>query len=173
MKQLFQALAKYNRTVNGELMSLLKGLTGEQLTVETMSFYHSIYGTFVHVMFSDITWLNRYQAAYPEYKCFRGGPIPLPEESAMEKEFEGNYAKAFKLRAEADAILEQFVSELEDVMFTGIFKYRNYKGAEVGRMLWQTLLQAFNHQTHHRGSIAALLDLQGVQNDYSTLLTRI
>lgn len=70
MKQLFQALAKYNRTVNGELMGLLRGLAGEQLAGETGSHYHSIYATFLHLMFSDITWLNRYQAGLC---CLQGG----------------------------------------------------------------------------------------------------
>lgn len=28
----------------------------------------------------------------------------------------------------------------------------------------------FNHQTHHRGQIAAVLDAAGIENDYSNLI---
>ena len=173
MKQFFQALAKYNRAVNAELMGILRGLADGQLTGDTGSHYHSIYSTFTHVMFSDLAWLNRFRTAFPGFNCFRGGLISRPDEAAFEKELAGNQGKAFDLRAEADAILVQFIDELRDEMLSGILRYRNFRGEEIERVLWQTLLQAFNHQTHHRGSIAALLDIQGVQNDYSTLLTRI
>jgi uncharacterized damage-inducible protein DinB len=35
------------------------------------------------------------------------------------------------------------------------------------------LLHVFNHGTHHRGMIAAYLDLLGIENDYSAMTTKI
>ncbi len=34
---------------------------------------------------------------------------------------------------------------------------------------WQCLLHMFNHQTHHRGQMAQILDEKGVENSYSNL----
>lgn len=173
MKQIFQALARYNRRVNEEVMDLLRGLPETQLITETGSHYHSVYGAFIHIMFSDITWISRYQTAFPGYFHKKEALVPVLDEAAMEEEFRGDQLKAFAIRAEADAMLEDFINEVDDTILRGGLTYRNYKGVEIERIVWQTLLQAFNHQTHHRGSIAALLDIEGVQNDYSTLLTRI
>jgi uncharacterized damage-inducible protein DinB len=34
------------------------------------------------------------------------------------------------------------------------------------------LLHLFNHQTHHRGQVAALLDQTGVANDYPGIVNK-
>ncbi len=92
---------------------------------------------------------------------------------SLGKEFESEYRKIFKTREDADNLIEQFINDLTDEDFTRTFRYTNYRGETTERVLWKTLLQMFNHQTHHRGQIAAFLDIMGIKNDYSTLLTRV
>ena len=52
-------------------------------------------------------------------------------------------------------------------------KYKNYKGEDIKKEVWKTLLHWFNHQTDHRGQISVLLDMIEIDHDYSSVVTRI
>lgn len=67
----------------------------------------------------------------------------------------------------------QFVNDLDESKMHLVIKYKNYKGEEIEKELWKTLLHLFNHQTHHRGQVSVLLDLIGIDHDYSSLVSRI
>jgi uncharacterized damage-inducible protein DinB len=70
-------------------------------------------------------------------------------------------------------VILQFIEELDENKLKSAFKYKNFKGEDMEGTLWKILLQWFNHQTHHRGQISVLLDMLGVDNDYSSMLGRI
>jgi uncharacterized damage-inducible protein DinB len=38
------------------------------------------------------------------------------------------------------------------------------------KAVYQILMQMFNHQTHHRGSIAIILDKLGIENHFADLI---
>jgi len=173
MKPIFQALAKYNRNVNEELTRILSELPKDQLMMETKSFYHNIYETLVHILASDRAWLSRFETAFPACGCFKKNEITGLDEASIRKKIGEDYSTVFVIRKKADELLERFVNEIGEKAYTGSFKYRNYKGEESERLVWQALIQMFNHQTHHRGSISDMLDAMGIKNDYSTLLTRM
>jgi len=173
MKPIFQALAKYNRTVNDELIGILAKLPKVKLMMETKAFYHTIFETLTHILTSDRAWLSRFEKAFPACACFKNNEVTGLDEAAIRRKISEDYAALFDVRRKADDLLERFVNEIGESEYTVSFKYRNYKGEENERILWQTLSQMFNHQTHHRGSISTMLDMMGIENDYSTLLTRI
>jgi len=66
-----------------------------------------------------------------------------------------------------------FINELAENQLHSTIKYKNYKGENIEKELWKTLLHWFNHQTHHRGQVSVLLDLLGIDHDYSGLVSRI
>lgn len=47
------------------------------------------------------------------------------------------------------------------------FKFKNIRGEEIEKIFWITIIHIFNHQTHHRGEISAMLDILNIKNDYS------
>jgi uncharacterized damage-inducible protein DinB len=173
MKAIFEALALYNGKTNEILLKLLEGLSKEQITRNMDTAFHSIHDTLTHPVFSDLVWISRLSAAYPESPSLKNSRLPAAGEDGIRKKIEADYKKAFDVRREADLLLAAFIGERSDADFESVLRYKNKKGVYVDKVLWQVLLQMFNHHTHHRGNISAMLDIQGVKNDYSTLLTKI
>ncbi|MBN1801431.1 MAG: hypothetical protein JW891_07995 [Candidatus Lokiarchaeota archaeon] len=44
------------------------------------------------------------------------------------------------------------------------------KRGKVENITWCFMMHLFNHQTHHMGGLAVILDQMGVKNDFSNLL---
>ena len=173
MKNLFQAFAKYNESVNQSIMELLKPLKKEQIMMKTKAYYPSIFETLLHNLIADLNWLRRYRDALKENKALNNGkPLSL-EEKGLRLEFDSDYTKFFQYRRQVDELMIRFVDELDESKMGLVMRYKNYKGEEIEKELWKTLLHLFNHQTHHRGQVSVLLDLIGIDHDYSSLATRI
>jgi len=85
MKNLFQALAKYNESVNQSIMELLKPLKKEQLMMKTKAYYPSIFETLLHNLIADLNWLRRYRDTLKENKALNNGkPLSLEEKGLRE-----------------------------------------------------------------------------------------
>jgi len=173
MKTIYTALARYNRSVNESVREILTGLSKDQLFSETKAYYRSIYDTCIHLLQSDIFWLMRYKAVYPDNDHLKNNKLLLMNVENIRSEFESDYKKIFETQKNIDILIEQFIGDCTDENYAHAFKYTNYKGVTTERILWQTLLHWFNHQTHHRGQISVFLDMMGINNDYSSLLPRI
>ena len=173
MKNIFQALAKYNGSVNQSIIELLKPLDKEKIMMKTKAYYPSIFETLIHNLFADLNWLKRYGGVFKEIKALSNSSLFSLEQNELRKEFESDYTKLFQYRKQADGVIVQFVNELDETKLNSVIKYKNYKGEDQEQELWKPLLHWFNHQTHHRGQISVLLDMVGVDNDYSGMLTRI
>jgi len=172
MKEIIQALAKYSASVDQSLFELLKPLKKEQMMMQTKAYYPSIFDTLLHVFISDLNWCKRYGGLFKGSKAFTGGLLSL-DDKTLRKEFESDHAKLFRYTKEADNMILQFVQELGETQLDSVITYKNNRGEEIRKELWKTLLQCFNHQTHHRGQISVFLDMMGVENDYSSTLARI
>jgi uncharacterized damage-inducible protein DinB len=173
MKTLFQAFAKYNRGVNQSIIELLEPLKKEQIMMETKAYYPSIFETLLHNLIADLNWLRRYRDALKENNALNNGKPLTLEEKGMRAEFQADYTKFFQYRRQVDELMIQFVNELDESKMDLVIKYKNYKGEEITKELWKTLLHLFNHQTHHRGQVSVLLDLIGIDHDFSSVVSRI
>ena len=172
MKNIFQALAKYNGSVNQSIIELLKPLDKEKIMMKTKAYYPSIFETLIHNLFADLNWLKRYGGVFKESKAL-SHRIASSDQKVLRQEFEADYTKLFQYRKEADEVMIQFINELDETKLNSVIKYKNYKGEDQEQVCWKPLLHWFNHHTHHRGQISVLLDMVGVDNDYSGMLTRI
>jgi uncharacterized damage-inducible protein DinB len=172
MKNVFQAFAKYNGSVNQSIIELLKPLDKEKIMMKTKAYYPSIFETLIHNLFADLNWLKRYGGVFRESKALNHR-ITSSDQKALRQELESDPTKLFQYRKEADEVIVRFVDELEGSKLNSVIRYKNYKGEDQEQELWKTLLHWFNHQTHHRGQVSVLLDMVGVDHDYSSLLTRI
>ena len=173
MKNIFQAFAKYNQSVDLTILELVEPLTQEKIMAKTKAFFPSIYETMNHNLLSDLFWLKRFGDGFKDSKALSGSELVSLDFKGLRKEFEEDYTKLFQYRKRADEAIRQFIEEIDENKLNSVFKYKNYKGEEMENILWKILLQWFNHQTHHRGQISVLLDMIEVNNDYSSMLTRI
>ena len=173
MKTIMQAFAKYNASVNQSILELLEPLKKEQIMMETKAYYPSLFETLLHNLIADLNWLRRYRDAFRENKALSNTRLVSLETKTLRKEFEPDYTKLFQYRKETDDVIIRFVNELDESHFHLVIKYKNYKGEDIEKEAWKTLLHWFNHQTHHRGQISVLLDMVGVDHDFSSMATRI
>ena len=173
MKTIFQALAKYNSSVDQSIIELLESLKEEMIMAKTKAFFPPIYDTLFHIFFSDLFWLKRLRDAFKESNALTVSNLLALDGKSLRKEIEADYTKLFAYRKQIDKVILQFIEELDENKLKSAFKYKNFKGEDMEGTLWKILLQWFNHQTHHRGQISVLLDMLGVDNDYSSMLGRI
>jgi len=173
MKKLFEALAAYNKSVNQSIIELLEPLKKEQVMMETSAYFPSVFETFLHNFIADLSWLKNNKDAFSDSKALSSSKLISLEDKLLKKEFESDYTQLFLYRREMDDVISQFINELDEDQLNLVFLYKNANGHDVGKELWKTLLHWFNHQTHHRGQVSVLLDLLGMDHDYSGLVSRI
>jgi uncharacterized damage-inducible protein DinB len=173
MKTVFQAYARYNKNVNQDVINIVKTVPQKKLAQRFKTYYPTIYEMLFHILLSDINWIKRFKAQFGSYESLKRTKVGSYDEMKLKEELKGDYRKLFELRADADEEIENFVEELKDDDYTKVLKYKNYKGEDTEKEMWKVLMQMFNHQTHHRGQISDLLDMLGIDNDYSAIFPRI
>lgn len=173
MKIIFQALAKYNGSVNQSVLELLEPLEKEKIMMKTKAYYPSIFDTFLHILIADLNWLKRYRGVFKESEVLSNSKLVSLEEKSLRTEFESDYTKLFQYRKRADDVITQFIDEMDENKLNSVIKYKNYKGEDVEKECWKTILHWLSHPTHHRGQISVLLDMVGIDNDYSSVVSRI
>jgi uncharacterized damage-inducible protein DinB len=169
MQELFELLAQYNAQTNRELLGVLGAQPAELASRPAGAYHGSILGVLNHLLQADILWLRRFARQLPEL-----GPAAqeLPELKLRGlKDLTWDSLPVFQpVREKVDEILQRAVRSLPPVRYPEVLEYRNIKGEAQRKVLWRALLHVFNHQTHHRGQVAALLDQFGVDNDFSNLI---
>jgi uncharacterized damage-inducible protein DinB len=173
MKIVFQAFARYNKNVNQDMINIIKTLPQEKLKKRFKTFFPTIYDMLFHILLSDINWMKRFKTLFGTYESLRTTQKESYDETKLKEELEGDYKKLFELRVAVDEEIDNFVKELKDDDYGKILKYKNYKGEDTEKEMWKVLMQMFNHGTHHRGQISGLLDMLGIDNDYSAIFPRI
>ncbi|HUX36816.1 MAG TPA: DinB family protein [Rectinemataceae bacterium] len=166
MKELLTAIAAYNKGANAALSAILVAQPESLLREDQGSFYKSVFGTFEHLVASEVSLLKRY-ATYVPGSSLGAKKLVVDDIEDTKSRIAKGVKEAAAVAAEADALLLAFVGEVDEAQLAARVKYKTYKGEEIERYFWSLLFHIFNHGTHHRGEISALLDRVGVKNDYS------
>ena len=165
MKEVILALAKYNRGANLNLIDTLEKAGAEVVTKESGTYYKNVLGTLQHCLWYEVSWIKRYKAlgAYPSLSA-----AVLDEEVDAQKAKVGDdFPKLSKLMKEIDALYISFAEEVKVDDLNKAIKFKNYKGEDQERIVWQTIIHVLNHSTHHRGEISGALDRMGFSNDFA------
>ena len=165
MKEVILALANYNRGANLNLVETLEKAGTEVVTRETGTWYKTVLGTIQHCFWYEALWLRRYKALgdYPALKA-----AILDEDLEARKAKVGDdFGKLVPLMKEVDALFVSFVEQASDEDLRKPIRFKNFKGEDQERIVWQTVFHVFNHFTHHRGEISGALDRMGVGNDFA------
>ncbi len=163
----FGLLAQYNRRANEAMYALLASLPQESWHREVGSFYRSISGVAHHIYQADLLWLKRIGAGFPGLKApasVHGEEKPRADEGAPE------LAPLRDRRVRLDSVFQKLAGELTEEVLQRELSYTDTRGRKRRYILWQALVHIFNHQTHHRGQIAEILDQMKVANDYSNIV---
>lgn len=150
MKRHFQVFALYNRWANQRLYQAAAGLSESQRQEDRGAFFGSVVGTLNHILVGDRAWLARLTGEGPR-------PTRLDEILFADLDALG------RARDAEDARLIAYVDGLTADALHTIIAYRSMLGDPFEQPVERILAHMFNHQTHHRGQVHALLTQFGLE----------
>ncbi|MBD9363010.1 DinB family protein [Methylomonas fluvii] len=150
-----QLQERYSEWVNQRLYDVCLTLTDDERKQDRGVFFHSIHGTWNHLLLGDRVWLARLQGQLVPYQ-------------RLDLELYADFTELRAAQADCDQALLEWIEGLQADDLQRRIAFRSlstgqFKELSVAIML-TTLL---NHKTHHRGQITALLSQCGC--DYGAI----
>ncbi|WP_420405556.1 DinB family protein [Nisaea sp.] len=140
----FRTLARYNRRANEVLYDACAKLPDTELKKRRPVYFSSIHGTLNHILLGDRIWITR----------FEGGVHPSTNLDAILHE---DFANLRAARTRMDDRIERFFAAVTAGDLDAAYRYTNNQGLDVTDRAPIAFPHFFNHQTHHRGQVHALL----------------
>lgn len=152
-------MARYNRWQNQRMSSAMEGLSLPALTKDRGAFFGSILATANHLIWADLIWLSRLDGG-------AGPGCGMPEGLDLTPTHAAWSAERFR----ADGRLTAWAEGVRQVELAGdLTWYSGAAGREISRPMGLIVTHVFNHQTHHRGQIHAMLTAAGVKTEDTDL----
>lgn len=146
-----QTMAAYNAEMNRRLYAAAARLPDEARRQERGAFFGSIHATLSHLVWADRIWMSRF-ALWPHPE---GG---IPGSTTLFAEF----APMRAARAALDADIIAWAATLPAAWLEGELEWLSgATGRRQCRPKPLLVTHMFNHQTHHRGQIHAMLTAAG------------
>jgi uncharacterized damage-inducible protein DinB len=142
-------LAQYNRWMNEKLYAICETMTDEERKRDRGAPFRSIHGVLNHLLLADRVWLGRYS----------GNPFPA---TALDQELYSSFDELKRERAITDAAIEAWLETFDEEKLAGNLTFTGMSNP-VERTVpnWTVVQHVFNHQTHHRGQLTALIEQAG------------
>lgn len=146
-------MARYNAWQNESLIAAASGLDDAARRAERGAYFGSIHGTFNHLLWADEMWLSR----------FTGSARPgcgIKDSPRLVEHWDEFIAR----RRATDATIGEWAGSLAQDWLDGELTW--FSGAtqrEMRRPCALLVVHLFNHQTHHRGQVHAMLTAAGAR----------
>ncbi len=146
-----QQMARYNRWQNENLYGVADRLSDEERRSERGVFFGSIQKTFSHMLWADRMWMSRFTDLPKPETGLSGSATLYPDWDSLKRE-----------RPVFDDEIIAWARDLRgDWLQSDFTWFSNSVKAEVSKPLWLVVAHFFNHQTHHRGQVHAMLTQAG------------
>ena len=143
-------MARYNRWQNAELLKSMGSMTDADLRVDRGAFFGSIFRTVNHLLWGDTLWISRFDGG--------GGPAETDITKTDTTDMTHTLAEWSTERFRTDARLVTWAKGVTHLDLTGdLTWYSGSVQSDVGKPRAMCIVQMFNHQTHHRGQVHAML----------------
>jgi uncharacterized damage-inducible protein DinB len=138
-------MAGYNAWANRRVYVAAAKMTDADYRAPAGAFFGSVHGTLNHLLVADRIWMHRFTGA---------GDAPTALDAIL---FDG-LPELTRARAAEDERIEGWIDGLGATELAGRIRYRTItRPAEIEQPLAPALMHFFNHQTHHRGQVHALM----------------
>lgn len=141
------AMARYNAWQNKQLIDVVQAMPHARMMQDEGAFFGSVLGTLNHLIWGDRIWMSR----------FDGGD---PPEGSIEtsKRLYPSVSRWRDARLATDHRIVGWAESIDPATLAGALHwYSGATGQNVSRPLGVCITHMFNHQTHHRGQIHAML----------------
>jgi uncharacterized damage-inducible protein DinB len=153
-------MARYNSWQNESLYRAAGTLDDAARRADRGSFFRSTHGTLNHILWGDRMWMHR----------FAGTPKPaigIAESPEMVADWEALCTE----RRAFDKVIEDWAAALDpewlagDLTWFSVAANRQFTDPKA-----LVVAHMFNHQTHHRGQVHAMLTAAGARPDDTDLM---
>jgi uncharacterized damage-inducible protein DinB len=147
LKEYLEQLYEYNYWANKRYLAVAETLTEEQLFRKQGHSWDSVQAILVHMLNSERMWPQRWrgeQGTFLDFTSFRTAASIREYWVEVEKNMRG------------------FLAEQTEQALLREVTYTNPKGETYTLPLWQMVVQPPNHNTHHRGELAAMFALMNI-----------
>lgn len=154
-----RTMAAYNSEMNRRIYRAADTLEEEERRAQGGAFFGSIHRTLSHLLWADMNWMSRFDGWVKPAGGVAGSP-----------DFASDWLAMRQAREEVDAGIEAWARGLTAERMARDFTwFSGNGGAEITRPLWLLITHMFNHQTHHRGQVHALLTRAGARPEDTDL----
>jgi uncharacterized damage-inducible protein DinB len=140
----------YTYWANQRYFAVAEGLSEEQLHRTQGHSWGDVHAILVHMMSSEWVWMQRWQGTFPK------GHLDKTEYPTL--------ALLKKRWGELETEMRAFIEAQTDASMQAPITYTNFRGETFHVPLWQMLAHIVNHETHHRGELAAIYALMDVNH---------
>jgi uncharacterized damage-inducible protein DinB len=173
----YRFLARYNQWFNTRLIDAADRLADAERKQDRGAFFGSIHHTLNHLLVADQVWLKRFRQCGQDNGWQAPGltdaVLDLPQEAALNTVLFDDWTALRTKRAQLDAAIAQWTADMPDGFAQFTMRYSNSKGVQRAHPAWQAMTHFFNHQTHHRGQVTALLMQAGVDPGTTDLIALV
>jgi uncharacterized damage-inducible protein DinB len=148
IKDYINQVYDYNYWANHRYFAVAEGLTDEQLHKMQGHSWGDVHAVFVHVLSSEWVWLQRWQGSSPK--------------GHLNKDDFPTLASVKERAGQVEARMRAFIESQTEESLGSVIAYSNFSGETFRVPLWQMLMHVANHETHHRGELAAMYALMNV-----------
>jgi len=146
---MLQTMAGYNSWMNEKLYGVCAAMSDGERKQDMKAFFGSIHRTFNHILLADRVWLGR----------LAGRPFAV---KSLDEELYADFQELARERKATDAEIQSTVAGLSPEHLKAPITYRSISSRqEMTRPRGLILLHLFNHQTHHRGQVTAIMSQLG------------
>jgi uncharacterized damage-inducible protein DinB len=146
-----QRMARYNRWQNESLYGVADALPDAERRRERGAWFGSIHKTFNHLLWGDQAWMHRL-ADTPKPQA------GIPDSVALFDDWAGLKSE----RTRFDRTIIDWADNVEDAWLAADMTFYSFATKrDWTRPRWMLVTHMFNHQTHHRGQVHAMLTQAG------------
>ncbi len=153
-------MARYNAWQNDSLYTAAATLDDTARRQDRGAFFKSIHGTLCHLLWADRMWLSR----------FAGTPKPTVPGSESARMIE-EWSELRSERRGTDALIGEWAAVLSPDWLAGDLTWvSGISRRELTKPKALLVAHMFNHQTHHRGQVHAMLTAAGAKPEDTDLM---
>ena len=148
-RQIYRVLARYNSHLSVQLLAQCSKFDDETRKTPRGVPFDSLHGLWNHLLLTNRVWLARFQNQPIQHK-------------SLEEELFANWDELCAAHHECNVRIEAFVADLNVDVLSSTLRVTPMSNPGTREMpYFVALSHLFNHQTHHRGQITALIEQLG------------
>lgn len=141
-------MAEYHGWAYATLFAALDALDEERYRLDTGLFFRSIHGTLDHLLLVDRLWYGRLVG--DPWQAVKLSDPMVADRTELREELLGR-----------SACWRRYLESVTDADLAGIAEFRKIDGSPARLPRATCVLHVFNHGTHHRGQVSAVITQLG------------